>query len=103
MSVVVENPANQNMKLGNYTSGVINPSDFCYNPVLFSDYECTKQFHQMERDVYQQTHKNRKIGKSKKMPKSVFVFLTLAIAIPLVIFSGAKGVKLLEKIFKKKP
>lgn len=94
--VVVENPANEPMKLGNYSVGVVPTPGLHYEPVLFSDYECTKQFHRMERDVYECQQKNKDFANNLKTPKSLYAIL----ALPFVIWGGSKVVKLFKKIFK---
>ncbi len=95
--VVVENPANEPMKIGNYNAGVISTPGMHYTPVLFSDYECTRQFHQMERDVYEHKKKNNGFGRDLKTPKSLYVILGL----PLVLLGGAGVCKFFTKIFRR--
>ena len=95
--VVVENPLNNSMKMDKFNTGVIPTPGMHYKPVLFSDYECTKQFHQMERDIYESKEKKQEFGKNLKTPKSLFIIL----AAPCVLYGGAKLVKIIKNIFKK--
>ncbi|MFI3300679.1 MAG: hypothetical protein R3Y28_04575 [Candidatus Gastranaerophilales bacterium] len=63
--------------------GVLDAPDGHYKPVLYSHIEATKEYNQLEQDLYQ---KMKKIKKPEKdTPKSVFAFLgvgALLVAIP---------------------
>lgn len=78
MEVVVKyNEANKPMHYGPYTVGNIIPPDKCYEPQLYSHYTATKEYNQMDRDIYQ-AKENAKPADRLKTPKSVWWGLALA-------------------------
>lgn len=77
---------NQHMKNTSFNVGVVIPPDRFYKPVLYSDAKATRDFNQLNRDIYEGQKKAKKLNE-KKTPKSVFVFLglaSLAIAFPFL-------------------
>lgn len=78
--------ANQHMKNTGFNVGVVVPPDKFYKPVLYSDAKATRDFNQINRDIYEGQKKAKKLNE-KKTPKSVFVFLglaSLALAFPFL-------------------
>ena len=68
--VVKENIANKPMHNGPYVVGEISVPDSHYIPELYSHYQATKDFNQLDRDIYQ-TQEQSKSADRKKTPKSV--------------------------------
>ncbi len=75
MEVVVKsNPANAHMYNAPYVAGVLPVPDDHFKPVLYSDYEATQQFKQLNEDIYVQKEKSKPIDR-KKTPKAVLCAL----------------------------
>jgi hypothetical protein len=77
---------NQHMKNTGFNVGVVVPPDKFYKPVLYSDAKASRDFQQMNKDIYEGRKKAKKLNE-KKTPTSVFVFLgiaSLALAFPYV-------------------
>ena len=75
--VVKHNEANKPMHYGPYTLGNVTPPDECYVPHLFSHHQATKEYNQIDRDIYESRQKSRPADR-KKTPKSVLYGLALA-------------------------
>lgn len=88
----MEVSVNQNMKNPPLNVGIITPPDSHYIPVLYSHTQASKDFKQLDYDIYNSVKKSERIDK-KKTPTSVFVVLGLsAIAICYTF---------IKKLFKK--
>ena len=72
-----QNEANKPMHYGPYTAGNIVPPDYCYEPKLFSHYQATLEYNQIDRDIFDAKSKSKPADKSKT-PKSVLYGLALA-------------------------
>lgn len=83
---------NQHMKNPPLNVGVIIPPDSHYTPVLYSHTKASRDFNQLDHDIYQSVQKSERVDR-KKTPKSVFVTLGLA--------ALASGFALVKKLFKK--
>lgn len=70
----MESVANSSMKNPVLNVGVLIPPDEYYKPVLYSDIEASKNFNQLEQDIYRSVKKSKKLNE-RKTPKSVFAAL----------------------------
>lgn len=68
--VVKSNDANKPMLYPPYTIGNVIPPDEIYNPRLFSHWEATKKYNQIDQDIYV-AKKHAKPADLNKTPKSV--------------------------------
>lgn len=92
MEVVVrENIANKPMHNPPYVVGVLSAPDSHYQPVLYSHYQATKDFNQLNRDIFTERDKHKPADR-KKTPVSVIVGTGIAACIALV-FAGKKAFK----------
>ena len=83
---------NSHMKNPPLNVGVIIPPDSHYTPVLYSHTKASRDFNQLDHDIYHSVQKSERVDR-KKTPKSVFAALTLS--------ALAIGFILLKKLFKK--
>ena len=82
--VVKHNEANNPMHYGPYTVGNIIPPDKCYVPELFSHLKATKEYNQINTDIYEASKKSPPADRNKT-PKSVIAAFALG-ATALAIF-----------------
>lgn len=88
MEVVVrENIANKPMHNPPYVVGVLSAPDSHYQPILYSHYQATKDFNQLDRDIFTEREKHKPADR-KKTPISVFVAAGIAL-----VFAGIKTIK----------
>lgn len=83
---IMESSVNANMKNPPLNVGVIIPPNDHYKPVLYSHEQASRQFNQLDHDIYYSIKKSEKANKHKT-PKSVFWVLgltALAIAFPFL-------------------
>lgn len=88
----MESVVNQHMKNPPLNVGIISPPDSHYKPVLYSHQQASREFNQLDHDIYQSIKKSERADK-KKTPKSVFWLLGIG-GITTIVF-GLK--KLLKK------
>lgn len=75
--VVKENIANKPMHNPPYVAGVLSAPDSHYQPVLYSHWQATRDFNQLEHDIFIEQSKHKRADR-KKTPKSVFCVLGAA-------------------------
>ncbi len=89
MSVSVENNYDtymKSMKCSKPQVGILAVPDDHFKPVLYSDYQATKAYNALDRDIYEKVGKNG--SRYKKTPVSVYVFCTIAL-----ITAGILGIR----------
>lgn len=77
---------NQNMKNSPLNVGVLTPPNSLYKPVLYSHEQASRDFNNLNRDIYVSMKNSESIEK-RKTPKSVFAFLGiggLALCYPFI-------------------
>lgn len=75
--VVKQNEANKPMHYGPFVAGNIVPPDKTYEPQLYSHYTATKEYNQMDKDIFESKNKSKPADRLKT-PKSVLYGLAIA-------------------------
>ena len=85
-NVVNNTTTNSHMKNPPLNMGVIIPPDAHYKPIIYSDHRATKEFNQLNQDIYTSAQKSKNI-REKKTPLSVKILAGIAaIAATILIF-----------------
>lgn len=75
----MEVSVNQHMKNPPLNMGVIIPPNSHYTPVLYSHTKASRDFNQLDHDIYHSIQKSERIDR-KKTPLSVFAALGIALS-----------------------